>query len=85
MWEILKNWHLKAHEMANWWRIQKSKPEYVENPSPHLWTDSWSNQSMPSTLSGVTNVSKNGTFIFYALPDPPKCVALPQKWYHHIA
>ena len=34
--EILKNCHLKAHETANRWYIQKFKPEYVEYPSSHL-------------------------------------------------
>ena len=48
--KILKNWQLKPQEMANQWHIQKSKPGYVEYPKPHLWTDSWSNQSMLSTL-----------------------------------
>ena len=34
--KILKNWHLKPQETANPWHIQKSKPGYVEYPSPHL-------------------------------------------------
>ena len=48
--EILKNRHFSAQQMANWWLIQKSKPGCVEYPGAHLWTDSWSNQWMPSTL-----------------------------------
>ena len=48
--EILKNRHFSAQQMANQWLIQKSKPGYVEYPGAHLWTDSSSNQSMPSTL-----------------------------------
>ena len=56
--------------MANRWLIQKSKPRCVEYPRAHLWTDSWSNQSMPSTLYAVANVCKNGHFVFYALLDP---------------
>ena len=48
--KILKNWHFLAQQMANQWLIQKSKPGCVEYPRAHLWTDSWSNQSMPSTL-----------------------------------
>ena len=73
--KILKNWHLKPHETANQWHIQKSKAGYVDYPRLHLWTDSWSNQSMPSTLLAFTNVSKNGTFIFNAPLDPLNCVA----------
>ena len=69
--EILKNRHLKAHEMANQWPIQKSKPGYLEYPSPHLWTDSWPNQSMLSTLWAATDVSKIGTFVLNGPPDPP--------------
>ena len=58
----LKNQHFSAKQMANQWLITKSKPRYAEY--------SWSNQSMPSILQAVTNVSKNRTFIFDALLDP---------------
>ena len=46
----LKNRHFSAHQMANWWLIQKSKLRCVEYPLAHLWTDSWWNQSKLSTL-----------------------------------
>ena len=80
--KILKNWHFSAQQMANQWLIQKSKPGCVEYPGVHLWTDSWSNQSMPSTLQAVANVCKNGHFAFYVPLDPlsvlhpPKMVPL---------
>ena len=48
--KILKKLALKAQQMANQWHIQKSNPGYLEYPSPYLWTDSWPNQSMLSTL-----------------------------------
>ena len=48
--KILKNRHFSAQQMANRWLIQISKPRCVECPRAHLWTDSWSNQWMPSTL-----------------------------------
>ena len=39
----LKNQHFSAHQMANQW------PWYVEQPPLHLWTESWSSQSMCHT------------------------------------
>ena len=48
--KISKSWHLTAHEMANRWHIQKSKPRCVGDPRVHLWTDAWWNRSMSSTL-----------------------------------
>ena len=48
--KISKSSHLTAYEMANQWNIQKCKPRCVEDPGVHLWTDAWSNRSMPSTL-----------------------------------
>ena len=41
-----------AHQMANQSHIQK----YLEQPRPHLWTDSWWNKSMICALLSVTNV-----------------------------
>ena len=48
--KISKSWRLTAHEMANRWHIQKSKPRCLGHPRLHLWTDAWWNQSMLSTL-----------------------------------
>ena len=48
--KISKSWHLTAHENANQWHIQKSKPRCLGYPRLHLWTDAWWNWSMPSTL-----------------------------------
>ena len=48
--KISKSQHITAHETANRWLIQKSKPRCLGHPRLHLWTDAWWNRSMPSTL-----------------------------------
>ena len=60
--KILKNWHLMAHQTANWWHIKKSETGHLEHPRIHLLTDSWWNKSMPGTLKAIVTVLKNATF-----------------------
>ena len=67
-WHI-KNCYLTTQQMANQSHIQKSTPRYAEHPRLHLWTDSWSNQSIPSAEKCN----------FFRRPwHPFKCVASPK-------
>ena len=59
----------KIWGVKNIWQLWHLK-RCVEYPRAHLWTNSWSNQWMPSTLQAVTNVCKKRHFVFYALLDP---------------